>query len=393
MAKKQDKKKKDRETQKSQSPFWAGIRRRYLTPDLLRTGILVLVSLIIIILSFHWLPGDLHYTITETYQFTGDDDGTLTVVVLLPTTGPYQEVFEPEIEWPGTFEINQDGRLQLVRLSSDLRAGETMEASLTYSVHLWQGSAVWYGESPGPEDLAETAEIQSENPEIIARAEDLRIPDNQRRTARKIFEFTNRHLQWPQDDRMNPEMSALKALQEGVGGCTEHAYLMAALCRAQGIPSRVINGLALPDTVPFIPVSAVWNHPASSHAWVESFFDHTWHFADPSWANRFLKRDPFRWVDGRHLAYDEMAREAAVYEPLVGEAEADGTWIAAMNAPLRFVAWSTLSVEGMQFIPQVTLRKVWDSRYLLMISLILILWILAWVARDGRYRQKKGPGD
>ena len=183
---------------------------------------------------------------------------------------------------------------------------------------------------------------------------------------------------------MNPEMSALKALQEGVGGCTEHAYLMASLCRAEEIPTRVINGLALPDSIPFIPVSAVWNHPAGSHAWVETFYNHAWYFADPSWANQFLKRDPFGWVNGRHLAYEEAGREAAVYEPLIEEAEANGTWIAAMNSPLRFVAWSTLSFESMHFIPKVTVQKVWDSRYLLFVSLLLILWILVWVARDDR---------
>jgi len=380
MSKKHDKSRTEKE--KGRRGDWAERLRKYLTPTAVKIGVLVLLSLIIIFLSLNWLPGDLHYRITETYQFSADEAGSVTLVVLLPTTGQYQEVFEPAIDWPGETDTRQEGRLQVLRLTADLRAGETLEAQISYTVHLWQGRAVWYGEPANPEDLAATPEIQSQNPEIIAKAEVLGIPDNERRTARRIFEFTNRHLEWPQDDRMHPEMSALKALQSGIGGCTEHAYLMTALSRAQGIPTRVIHGLALPDTIPFIPTSAVWDHPAGSHAWVESLFDHAWHFSDPSWANRFLQRDLFSWLDGRHLAYDEMAQETEVYKPLIAEAEANGTWIAAMNAPLRFAAWSTLSFESMHFIPQVTLRKVWDSRYLLFLSLILILWILAWVASD-----------
>jgi hypothetical protein len=355
----------------------------------IKVSILVLISLVIIVLSLYWLPGDLHYRITETYQFSADEAGPVTLVVLLPTTGQYQEVFEPKIDWPGDYKSRRDGRLLVLRLTADLQTGETVEAQITYTVHLWQGRAVWYGEPANADDLADTPEIQTQNPEIVSTAESLRIPGNERRSARRIFEFTNRHLEWPQDDRMHPDMSALNALQTGVGGCTEHAYLMAALCRAGGIPTRVINGLAIPDTIPFIPSSAVWNHPAGAHAWVESFIEHSWYFADPSWGNRFLQRDLFGWVEGRHLAYDEMMHERAVYEPLITEAEANGTWIAAMNAPLRFVAWSTLSFESMQFTPQVTLRKVWDSRYLLFLSLILILWILTWVAGDS---QRIKPG-
>ncbi len=382
MSKKHDKKKNNQQKDRQKHNRWRDFFRNHLTPPVIKTGVLVLLSLVIVVLSLYWLPGDLHYRITEVYQFSAAEAGPVTLVVLLPTTGQYQEVFDPAVDWPGEVDSRQAGRLQVLRLWTDLRAGETVEAQITYTVHLWQGRAVWSGEPANPEDLAATAEIQSKNPAIVAKAEVLGIPENESRTARRIFEFTNRHLEWPQDDRMHPEMSALDALQSGIGGCTEHAYLMTALNRAQGIPTRVIHGLVLPDTIPLIPTSAVWNHPAGSHAWAESLFDHTWHFVDPSCANRFLQRDLFGWVDGTRLAYDEMAQVEAVYQPLITEAEANGVWIAAMNAPLRFVAWSDLSFESMHFIPQVTLRKVWDSRYLLFLSLILILWILAWVASD-----------
>jgi transglutaminase-like putative cysteine protease len=374
--------KKHKKKEKDKPKDWLKFLKKHLTTPVVRFGVLILVSVVIVVLSLYWLPGDLHYRITETYQFSGDEAGLLTLVVLLPTTGQYQEVFEPVIEWPGEYETHQDERLKVLRFEKDLAVGETVQGKISYNVHLWQGRAVWYGEPVKPGDLAATEKIQSESPLIVNRAEALSIPNNERRTARRIFEFTNRHLEWPQEDRMVPSNSALEALQSGVGGRTEYAYLMAALNRAAELPTRVINGLVLPDTVPLIPVSSVWDHPAKAHGWGESYIDYTWQFVDPRWANQLLKRDLFGWVDGRRLAYAEMLDERAVYEPLIAEAEDNGTWIAAMNAPLRFVAWSSLSFENMHFIPEVTLLKVWDSRYMLFVSLILILWILAWVARN-----------
>jgi hypothetical protein len=383
MSKKKEKKKTNEKNQRKHS---GGIVRKFLRPQVVRTAVLALISLFIFILSVYWLPGDLHYQITETYQFSGDEAGSLIFVVLLPTTGPYQEVFEPEIVWPGTISSSQEGRLQVLRFTADLEARKTIEAQISYTVHLWQGGAVWHRERVEPEGLAATPEIQSDHPEIIARAEALRVTGNQQRTARRIFKFTRQHLEWPKAERINADLSALSALQTGVGGDIEHANLMAALGRAEDIPSRVINGLTLPDAMPFIPMSTVWDHPAGAHAWVESYFEDAWHFSDPSSANQLFQRDLFGWVDGRHLAYDEVQNELAVFQPLIAEAEENGTWIAAMNAPLRFVAWSNLSHESVNFIPEVTIRKVWDSRYLLFVSLTLILWTLDWVAR-GNDRQ------
>lgn len=56
------------------------------------------------------------------------------------------------------------------------------------------------------------------------------------------------------------------------GDCTEHAVLLAALARAQKIPSRVVTGLALVD------VSG--NVDALGHAWVEWYDGKHWLPAD-----------------------------------------------------------------------------------------------------------------
>lgn len=349
-----------------------------------RWVIVALLSLAVIILSLFWVSGDLHYDITETYTFSGDDSGSIHLTVLLPTSGHYQEVLEPVIEWPGTWDSNLNGRLNVIRLEMDLEAGQTAKAVIDYGVNLWQGQARWVGEPVTSADLSPTALIQSDHAEIVSQAESLRVNDDEDQTLKQIFDFTIQHLVWPTGDRINADSSALQALQTGVGGCAEHANLMAALSRAVDIPARTISGLAMPETIPFIPMSATWNHPAGAHAWVEVFVNDAWQIADPSWSGQFYKRDILGWTDGRHLAYDTVAHESEVYLPLVEDAESEGKWIAAMSAPLRFVAWSDLPNESVQFTPHVTLRKTWDARFLMIFSVILILVVLNWLFGDSR---------
>jgi len=378
MSKKNDKKKKKNKDQKAQESK-LNANRTWLTPKIIRWGIVTFLSILIVFISLFWMPADLNYEITERYTFTPDEAGEVTLIVLLPTNGDYQEVFEPEVTWPGSWGSQPEGRLNQLNFSHDFESEEQFTAEITYRVHLWQGVARWHGQPVSPEDFAPTELILSDHPEIIAQAEQLEVSGNEVRTAQRIFRFTSQHLRWPQGDRLDIDLDALTALQSGVGGCSEHAALMVALSRAVNIPAKMVNGLALPETIPGIPQKETWNHPAGAHAWVEIFVDHTWQFADPSWAKPFFVRNLFGWTDGKHLVYDEMCVESEVYQALVSEAEENGTWIAAMSAPLRFVAWSDISVDGMVLIPEVTLLKVWDTRYLFMFSTILILVILTWI--------------
>jgi len=68
--------------------------------------------------------------------------------------------------------------------------------------------------------------------------------------------------------------SALETVKSREGDCTEHALLLAALGRAAGIPTRVVNGLAYTqrfngrDNV-FVP-----------HAWAQAFVDGKWQSFD-----------------------------------------------------------------------------------------------------------------
>jgi len=390
MSKKKDKKKnkEENEIKNHHGKKWAIWK-----PKLIRRGIVFLLSLVFAFISLFWIPGELHYVITETYTFASETNTPVYLAVLLPTSGHYQDVSEPDITWEGGWDIRSDGRLEVVLFEVDQEAGETVKAEIQYQVNLFQGQARWVGDPITSDDLTPTKVIQSDHPDITAKAEELKVEGDARATAKKILNFTFQHLAWTQETRINADLSALTALQSGVGGCAEHANLMTALCRAADIPAHTISGLAMPETIPFIPVTTAWNHPAGAHAWVEVFADDLWQMADPSWSEPFYQKPLFGWTDGKHLAYDKAVHAEQVYQSLLTEAEDNGGWIAAMSAPLRFVAWSDADAEQIAFTPEVTLRKTWDARYLMIFSVIVILVVMSWLVAEDRQQNQNKQAD
>ena len=67
---------------------------------------------------------------------------------------------------------------------------------------------------------------------------------------------------------------AVRTRQQGSGDCTEHMYLFVALCRANRIPARCLEG--------FICRGNSVLHPGGYHNWAEVYHDSTWRVVDPS---------------------------------------------------------------------------------------------------------------
>ncbi len=68
--------------------------------------------------------------------------------------------------------------------------------------------------------------------------------------------------------------SALEVAKNPEGDCTEHAVLLAALGRAIGIPTRVVDGLVYVDRY------AGQEHVFVPHAWVQAYVDGSWRSFD-----------------------------------------------------------------------------------------------------------------
>ena len=372
--KSKDKKKKKHQHQRKARPSVRDPRHR-----LIRWGIVAILSLFVVILSIYWIPGDVQYEVTETYIFSVQETGSVHLSVLLPATGYYQEVIGLDVSWPGSWELNSDGRVNIVRFETDVQAGETVEAVIEYQVNLWQGHTRWVEDNLETSDLERLDVIQPDDLDLVAWLEGLTVEGNDHLTARQIFDFASNYLQSPTEGH-DPA---------GVVSDIEGANLMTALYHAVDMPARTVTGLMMPETFPFIPVRASWSHPAEVHVWGEVFVEDAWLMVDPTSANLFYQRDLFGWTDGKHLVYEEITAESAIFQTLIKEAVDNGTWVAEMPEPLRFVAWSQMESEGIEFTPVVILRKIYDARLVMLFSVILILAVLNWLYEGDQRRWQK----
>jgi transglutaminase-like putative cysteine protease len=109
--------------------------------------------------------------------------------------------------------------------------------------------------------------IESTNREIVQTAEKvLEGEKNSLIAVRKLAHWVSNYL----EDALVDSFSALDALHRKKGECQAHAHLYAALCRAAGIPTRVVSGLVYMEEMGFL-----------YHAWAESFIGY-WIAVDPA---------------------------------------------------------------------------------------------------------------
>ena len=126
---------------------------------------------------------------------------------------------------------------------------------------------------PTPADSQPTDWLQSNAPEIRKLAKegagDAKTPAAQ---MLNLQEFVRRYIRTK--DLNIGYASALEVAKNPEGDCTEHAVLLAALGRALGTPTRVVDGLAYVDHYAgkdrvFVP-----------HAWVQAWVDGHWRSFD-----------------------------------------------------------------------------------------------------------------
>ncbi len=314
---------------------------------------------LLVLLLFSRLPAQVAYRIHERYTFSNPgSDSTLALGVLLPKSGPYQQVTAPETSGARPVETRQNNQTQALLFETTLPPGDTT-VDIAYTGTLRQGSARW--EAPTtPADLAEQPGIEVNAPGIQALAK--QMPGVDESAIYERFRHTAQALNWPTGSRINVQSSAVTALSEGIGGCTEFSYLFTALNRAAGVPTRSISGLAFPATLPpFVETSATWSHPGGAHAWAEFFDGQQWAFADPAWASYGNPRRFFTRADGAHLSYGEFSQEAAALQDIQTWVEERGQMVGAMSAPLKFSAASPAA--NVSFTPAVTVKKTADSRW------------------------------
>jgi hypothetical protein len=118
---------------------------------------------------------------------------------------------------------------------------------------------------PTDDDRAPNNLIQSDNPKIVTMAQSI-VPDETDawEIATRLAAAVNQHIRRP--NYAQAFASAADVVELAEGDCTEHAVLLAALCRARSIPARVAIGL--------VYVSAAQGF--GYHMWNEVWIDGRW---------------------------------------------------------------------------------------------------------------------
>ncbi len=115
-------------------------------------------------------------------------------------------------------------------------------------------------EKPGPEYLAASAYVQSDDPDIQRMARENVSPDASPAVkARQLAAWVSGYI--TKKDYNVGFASAKETLLSREGDCKEHSLLLAALLRADGIPSRVAVGVVYANGL------------FMSHMWTEAYLD------------------------------------------------------------------------------------------------------------------------
>ena len=135
-------------------------------------------------------------------------------------------------------------------------------------------------ENPSKEFLASSILIEVEHAGIRAKVEELTNGlENEVEKLKVIQKFVYEHME--EKNYSKAMASAADAFESGEGDCTEHACLLAAMMRAAGLPTRMVNGLvAVPDGA----LTNCW-----FHMWNEVYLDDRWVSVDATRASDRVK--------------------------------------------------------------------------------------------------------
>jgi len=324
-----------------------------------------ILALGFILISLYWIPANLSYRVTEVITISAAESTDLNIVVFLPATGAYQTLTEPEVVWPGNWQEEMSDRMNLLRLESVVQPDEVLTAVVTYRVDLTMGEALWTGEPVLSETLLPGQGVPSNSTEVIARAEALTVENDPLATAQRIYDAV--------------------ADQQDLTASADRAILLAALNRAAAIPTRVVAGWLLPDSVPLFTRSLTSEDGLRN--WNETFLKETWQMEDASCCRRFPKRQLLGWTDGRHLVLDETADLDGVIQSLMEEA-GQGSWqIVSLSSP-AYAAWSQDSATPLKITSEMKVQKTWDGRWVMAIAVVVILFVLEKMMENDHFMKK-----
>jgi hypothetical protein len=227
----------------------------------LKRVLFALLTPFLLDIVWFYVPASTRYHFEETYSFQSTEkDTNVRLAIMLPKSGPYQNVKDLAVSWEGNVIRESYGAVDVIKFTAHIETMHKNVAAVAYDVIMRQGRVRW--EAPVNDSHLQPQEgIESDHP-INAKAVSQIAESPDRDNAYRIFKFTATHISsWHGEvsiNGSNPDasiQSALKAYQTHNDVCVHFANLMTALCRAAGIPARSISGWSIPDYPP------IWSSP------------------------------------------------------------------------------------------------------------------------------------
>lgn len=199
--------------------------------------------------------------------------------------GVHGRVVRQDVDAPHSFMSDRLGH-NIVEVRPDTLAGHAKRIA-RITVALDAGAPVPSGTGAQTQWLAPQVHMESDHPEMVQAAWPLRR-NTPHDTALQIYEWVAANMAYA--GYLGEDLGALRALQTRRGDCTEYAALVVALCRACGVPARMVGG--------YFTQRSLAPRPSDYHNWAEIWLDGRWRVADAQlrqWQTLEQHYIPFRY--------------------------------------------------------------------------------------------------
>jgi len=224
-------------------------------------------------------------------------------VALLRTFEPFQVVDSMVVATQGsTIEEDELGNQFAVYNMTELAPGASFMADFTARVRVFgidfTATDTGLSGSPGPEYTSPEPFVESADTRIINQSLALRgVSTGLADYAYRSYVWTTHHLTY---ETQPQERGAAWALRTGRGMCYEYANLYMALLRAQGVPSKRVNGWG-----ERFQAGEVHHAEEVAHAWDLLFSaDHGWIPVDPTFGDKH-EYEYFLKINDMHVILTE----------------------------------------------------------------------------------------
>jgi len=231
------------------------------------------------------------YHVQETVTFINDGPGECTqlkiVIGLFRDWAPYIDVLSESIS-PSSYRVTSDdfGNRFAELVLRDVPRGTRIPITIDWQIEVADLAFDLedHDDSEIPEEIARWLDsepfIESTDPSIVLQANDLACGrEGPGEIVEAIYDHVTSSIRY--EGHVAEPQGALYCLRNQQGDCTEFAALMTALCRAAGIPARMIEGVTnrAEDEV---------------HSWMEAYLPGLgWIPFDPTWGRHPGEREKY----------------------------------------------------------------------------------------------------